>query len=215
MPFNGIDGATGQGIGWDYDALREICSRLNCVPIFVAAPWSGMLAAVSQGQFDMAADGITITAERAKLVAYSDAYMQVGERLAVRSDEARFQTLDDLLADGYIIGAQAETTNEALAIDLAGEDRARGFAEAGDAMAALLDGEVDAVVVDEYAGQGYSGAHADAVKLLPESLSQGKLGFVFPPGSALIEPVNRALAAMRGGWRAGSHQRQVVQGAAR
>ena len=197
MPFNGIDGATGQGIGWDYDALREICSRLNCAPIFVEAPWSGMLAAVSQGQYDMAADGITITAERAKLVAYSDAYMQVGERLAVRLDEQRFHSLDEFVAGPWIIGAQAETTNAALAIDLVGADRARGYAQAGDAMDALLAGEVDAVLVDEYAGQGYSGAQADAVKLLPESLSQGELGFVFPPGSMLIEPVNQALAAMR------------------
>ena len=63
-------------------------------------------------------------------------------------------------------------------------------------MEALLAGQVSAVVVDEYAGQGYSGVHADAVRLLPESLSIGELGFVFTPGSDLIEPVNLALEAM-------------------
>ncbi len=197
MPFNGINSATGQGIGWDYDVLREICARLNCAPVFIEAPWQGMLEAVSSAEFDMAADGITIRPERAKIIAYSDAYMTVGERLAARRDEQRFASLAEFLAGDVLIGAQAGTTNQALAIELAGADRVRGYPEFGGAMEALLAGEVDAVVVDEYAGQGYSGIHADAVSLLPESLSSGELGFVFPPGSDLIEPINRALAVMR------------------
>jgi polar amino acid transport system substrate-binding protein len=36
-PFNSIDQATGQGAGWDYDAVKEICQRLNCVPEFKQA----------------------------------------------------------------------------------------------------------------------------------------------------------------------------------
>ena len=197
MPFNGIDSASGQAIGWDYDALREICARLNCQPVFVATPWQGMLRAVAAGTYDMGADGITITAERARLVDYSDAYMAVGERLAARQGEARFASLDDFAAGDYRIGAQAGTTNHALAIELVGAERVAGFARFPDAMQALLDGQVDAVVVDEYAGQGYSGVHADSVDLLPGALTQGQLGFVFPPGSDLIEPVNMALDSMR------------------
>ena len=197
MPFNGIDPATGAGVGWDYDALREICARLNCQPIFVTTPWQGMLQAVARGEIDMGADGITITAERAQLVDYSDPYMTVGERLAIRRDEARFAYLDEFQAGGFVIGAQAGTTNHALALDLVGAARVIGYAQAGEALDALLAGAVDAVLVDEYAGQGYSGAHADVVALLPGSLSQGELGFVFPPGSDLAEPINRALESMR------------------
>jgi polar amino acid transport system substrate-binding protein len=33
LPFNYIDPATGEGIGWDYDAIDEICARSNCVPV--------------------------------------------------------------------------------------------------------------------------------------------------------------------------------------
>ena len=197
MPFNGIDGATGEAIGWDYDALREICERLNCRLDFVAAPWQGMLEAVSRGDFDMAADGITITPERARLVAYSDAYMAVGERLALRHDDSRFADVAAFVESEALIGAQAETTNFAAAVDLVGKTRVLGFDEFGAAMDALISGEVDGVLVDEYAGQGFSGAHADSVRLLPDQLSVGELGFVFPPGSDLIQPINRALESMR------------------
>ena len=80
-------------------------------------------------------------------------------------------------------------------------------------MAALLAGEVDGLIVDEYAGQGYSGVGWDAVKLLPETLSTGELGFIFPPGSDLIEPINRALAVIRDDGRLDCDQRALVPSA--
>src|SRR6185436_19995533 len=68
VPFNYINKDTKKAEGWDYDAWREICKRLDCKPSFKAIAWDGMIQAVSQGQFDAAADGITITPERAKVV---------------------------------------------------------------------------------------------------------------------------------------------------
>jgi polar amino acid transport system substrate-binding protein len=38
-PFNMIDEATGEGVGWDYDTVREICKRISCVPEFKEAAW--------------------------------------------------------------------------------------------------------------------------------------------------------------------------------
>ncbi|MBU0702747.1 MAG: transporter substrate-binding domain-containing protein, partial [Chloroflexi bacterium] len=36
-PFNYIDEATNEAMGWDYDACRAICEILNCTPVFVEA----------------------------------------------------------------------------------------------------------------------------------------------------------------------------------
>ena len=41
--------------------LGEICARLNCVPEYIETSWEGLIVAVSNGEYDMAADGITIT----------------------------------------------------------------------------------------------------------------------------------------------------------
>jgi polar amino acid transport system substrate-binding protein len=41
------------------------------------------------------------------------------------------------------------------------------------------------------------GENADKVKLTGPSLSSDQLGFIFPKGSDLVEPVNMALDAMR------------------
>jgi len=63
-PFNVIDEATGEAVGWDFDACRAICEVLNCTPVFVEAAWEGIFEATAAGEYDMVADGVTITAER-------------------------------------------------------------------------------------------------------------------------------------------------------
>jgi polar amino acid transport system substrate-binding protein len=70
-PFNYIDPKTGKPGGWDYEAWDEICRRLNCKPVYKEAAWEGMIQAVADKQFDAAADGITNTPERAKVVDFS------------------------------------------------------------------------------------------------------------------------------------------------
>lgn len=198
LPFNYIDPATGEGAGWDYDALAEICTRLNCTPEFQATGWEGMIIAVSEGQFDMAADGITITEERKEQVDFSDGYISVEQRLLVRLDEDRFSTLEDFEAGDYIVGTQTGTTNFETATGLYGEDRVTAFADFPLAIQALIAGDVDAVIIDDTAGVGYQGENADELKLLDGSLSSDELGFIFPKGSDLVEPINAALADMEG-----------------
>src|SRR5687768_15598361 len=39
LPFNFIDPATGEGIGWDYEALAILGERLNFVPVFEETSW--------------------------------------------------------------------------------------------------------------------------------------------------------------------------------
>ena len=49
------------------------------------------------------------------------------------------------------------------------------------------------MIIDEVAGQGYLGENADALKLVGPSMSSDQLGFIYPKGSDLVEPVNMAL----------------------
>ncbi|MGD8848278.1 MAG: transporter substrate-binding domain-containing protein, partial [Anaerolineales bacterium] len=50
---------------------------------------------------------------------------------------------------------------------------------------------------DEVAGQGYLGENADALKLVGPSLSSDQLGFIYPKGSDLVEPVNAAIQELK------------------
>ncbi len=197
LPFNYISIETGEPGGWDYDVWNEICARLHCTPVFVEAAWEGLIQAVSDGQYDVAADGITITPARAEIVDFSIGYLQIEQRLLVRAGEDRFASIEDLVADeSLVIGTQSGTTNYETAVQYLPEDRIRAFEQFPFAVQALIAGDVDAVIIDEVAGMGYLGEQADALELVGPSISSDELGFVYPQGSELIEPVNLALQSM-------------------
>jgi phosphate/phosphite/phosphonate ABC transporter binding protein len=198
LPFNFISLDTGEPGGWDYDFVNEACARLNCTPVWVEFAWDTMIASVAEGQFDMAADGITITEERAQQVDFSDGYANIEQRLLVRIDEDRFETIEELAADPNLkLTTQVGTTNYNTAIKYVPEDRILAVDTFGLAVQSVISGDADACVIDEVAGQGYVGANADSVKLIGPSLSSDQLGFIFPKGSDLVEPFNAVIAQMK------------------
>jgi polar amino acid transport system substrate-binding protein len=198
LPFNYIRLDNGQAEGWDYETVGEICKRLNCKPDFQEIAWDNMIAAVADGQFDMAADGITITDERAQVVDFSQGYIAVDQRIIVRLDESTFTKIDDFKTNTEAkLGTQKGTTNYDEAVKLVGEARVVALDTFGDAVQALIAGDVDGVVIDDTAGQGYVGVNADKIKLIEGSLVGQQLGFVFPKGSALVASFNAALTAMQ------------------
>jgi polar amino acid transport system substrate-binding protein len=198
LPFNYIDPNTGEPAGWDYEAWNTICELLNCVPVYEEAAWEGMIQAIADEQYDLAADGITITEERTEVVAFSDGYISIEQRILARKDEDRFSSAEELAADESLrVGSQPGTTNYETAVELVGDERVDAFEQFPFAVQALISGDVDAVIMDETAGQGYVGVNADEIELVGESLSSDQLGFIFPLESQLVEPVNAALAAMQ------------------
>jgi polar amino acid transport system substrate-binding protein len=196
VPFNYIDETTGEGAGFDYDIWAEICDRLGCTAQFVEAGWPQVIEETGQGQYDVAADGISITEDRKEVVDFSDPYMTVEVKYMVRADEDRFSTADEFDSGDFILGTQVGTTNYDIGVSRIGEGRVEAYQDFGVAVQALLAGDVDAVVIDDTAGQGYQGVNADQLELLPDSLSSDPLGFIYPKDSALVAPVNEIIAEM-------------------
>jgi polar amino acid transport system substrate-binding protein len=196
-PFNYRDEATGEAVGWDYDTVNEICARINCVPEYVETSWEGMIVAVSNGEFDMAADGITIASDRKKLVDFSMGYANIIQRLMVKVDESRFANVEEFIAGDYTVGVQLGTTNFLTAQELVGDARIVGLSDFGSAIQALIAGDVDAVIIDDVAGQGYVGENSDQIKLFDDILkSDEQLGYIFPQGSDLVPAFNWGLMSI-------------------
>jgi polar amino acid transport system substrate-binding protein len=194
LPFNYIDPTTSEPAGWDYDVWNEICALVNCTPVYIEAGWEGMIQAVADGQFDAAADGITITEDRAEIVDFSEGYINIDQRLLVRVDEDRITSIEDIVAnEDLLLGTQTGTTNYETATSFLSEDRIQAFEQFPFAVQALIAGDIDAVIIDEVAGQGYLGENADKLMLVGESMSSDQLGFIYPLGSDLVEPINAAL----------------------
>ena len=196
LPFNYIDSEDGEAKGWDYDVFNHMAELMNFVPVYVPASWDGMLIAVADGQYMIAGDGITITAERDKTVDFSNGYINLAQRVLVAADNSAITSIDDLKNGDYTVATQKGTTNYEFAVSELGEDKVKAYDDFNFAIQAVISGDADASIIDETAGLGYMGANKDQVKLVGGDLTSEQLGFAFPEGSKLVDVINQGLAAM-------------------
>lgn len=198
-----VDPASGEPVGWEYDAVAEIATRLNMTVVYESLSWDAMIPAVSAGEYDVAMNGITIKADRAEKVDFSAPYMRSEMFMLVRADEDRFSDPKGFAANtDFLAGAQPGTTPFYVTVYevLDGDEanpRIKLFETFGAAVQALKAGDVDLVLTDSTGGKGYVAANPDTFKLVGEPMGSEDFGFIFPKGSDLVEPFNAAIASMR------------------
>ncbi|MCB2095198.1 MAG: transporter substrate-binding domain-containing protein [Rhodobacteraceae bacterium] len=201
-PLQFIDGS-GNAVGWEYDAMADIAKRLNIKVRYENTSWDAMIPAVSEGQFDIGMTGITIRDDRKEQVDFSDPYMRSEMVMLVRGDEERFDDAASF-ADNpdLLMAAQPGTTPFYVGVYevLDGDEanpRIKLFETFGATVAALKSGDVDLVLTDGTAGNGYVAASDGGLKIVGSPLGTEDFGFIFPKGSDLVAPVNAAIAEMK------------------
>jgi polar amino acid transport system substrate-binding protein len=147
------------------------------------------------GEYDMLADGVTVTTDRAQIVDFSTPYVEVNQYLLVRTAETR--TVEQMKADTNAkIGTQIGTTNAIAATAYFTNKTIQSFEDFGAAVLALKSGDIDGVVIDNIAAVGFMNENPGVFKLDGQIATGETLAFVFPKNSTLEGPVNAALAAM-------------------
>ena len=196
-PFQFLDPSTNEPAGYEYDLIAALAGVQGFTPVFVDASWDAQLAGVQVGEYDLIANGITITPERDEVIDFSTGYVQIDQQMIVRADEDRFANAEELAADEtLLIGSQPGTTNYDSAVEIVGQDRVVGYETFGVSIQALLNGDVDAVIMDNVSSAGIMSVNAGLLKTTGEALTSEALGFAFPDGSDLVEPIDAGLAAL-------------------
>ncbi|MDF1523198.1 MAG: basic amino acid ABC transporter substrate-binding protein [Trueperaceae bacterium] len=181
-------------VGFDVDLVNAICERINCVAEFQSTAWDGIIPALAAGEFDMIASGMSITAERAQVIEFSDPYHVVTQAVAVRVEDAGV-AFDELVADGgTTVGAQTGTTNAYFAEEAFGRDRLNLYDTFAQAVQALLNGDVRGVVIDEVPADAFAAEYAGQLVVDIRGLGEDPLGMAFQIGSDLVDAFNEGLA---------------------
>lgn len=202
-PLQFKDPASGDAIGWEYDAMAEIAERINITVEYEKISWDAMIPAVSEGQMDLGMTGITIREDRAEVVDFSDSYITSQMMMIVRGDEDRFDDAASFAADDDLLAsAQPGTTPFYVTVyDVLDGDEANSriklFETFGAGVQALRTGDVDLALSDSTAAQGYVAASDGGLKIVGEPLGTEDFGFIFPKGSDLVEPINAAIQSMK------------------
>lgn len=193
----------GKAVGWEYDAMAEMAKRLNIVVKYENTSWDAMIPAVSEGQYDLGMTGITIKDDRKEKVDFSEPYMRSEMLMMVRGDESRFTDAASFAAvPELLMAAQPGTSPFYVGVYevLDGNEenpRIVKFETFGAGLEALKTGDVDLVLSDSTAANGYVSASDGALKIIGEPLGAEDFGFIFPKGSDLVAPFNEVIADMK------------------
>lgn len=193
----------GAAVGWEYDAMAEMAKRLNMVVKYENTSWDAMIPAVSEGQYDLGMTGITIKDDRKEKVDFSEPYMRSEMLMMVRGDESRFTDAASFAAiPELLMAAQPGTSPFYVGVYevLDGNEenpRIVKFETFGAGLEALKTGDVDLVLSDSTAANGYVSASDGGLKIIGEPLGAEDFGFIFPKGSDLVAPFNAVIADMK------------------
>lgn len=83
-------------VGFDIEVAQKIAEKLGVEARFAETAWDGIFAGLDSGRYDIAANGVEITDERAQKYDFSEPYGYIHTALIVRSDDSKIKTFEDL-----------------------------------------------------------------------------------------------------------------------
>ena len=186
--------------GIDVEVAQAIADKLGLELVVDDMSFDAALLAAQNGQSDMVMAGVTVNEERLAVMDFSDSYA-TGVQVVIVKEGSPIATVDDL-ANAQMIGCQKATTGYIYCSDTPenggyGEDHVTAYETGALAVQALVNGQVDAVVIDNEPAKSFVAAN-DGLKILDTEFAVEDYAIGFAKGnSALLDAVNAAMAELK------------------
>jgi polar amino acid transport system substrate-binding protein len=145
---------SGEFTGFDVELFTDVANRIGIEKVvFTGQDFSGLLAAVANGQFDVGVAAIGITDERKQTVDFSDGYL-AGYLTVMASPDSDI-TDEESLA-GKRLGVVQGTLQEAYAVKNFTDTELVRFPDNNSAISAVNSGSIDAHFLDYEAAKEYA-----------------------------------------------------------
>lgn len=182
-------------VGIDAEIMQAIAEKLGMELVIEDIDFDAIIPSVQSGKADVGAAGMTVTDERLMEVDFSDTYATAKQVVIVKADSG-IKSLDDLT--GKKIGVQQGTTGDIYASDDYGDENVDRYAKGAEAVEALTQGKVDAVIIDNQPAQVFvSNAAEGELVILDEAYADEEYAICVKKGSDLLEKINGALAELK------------------
>ncbi len=195
-PFDYRNG-DGQLEGFDVDVAKEVAARLGVKPQFVTTEWSGILAGLQAGKFDVIVNQVGITPARRQALDFSQPYVYSAAQLIQRADDKHDYGAPGAL-QGKRIGVTLGTNFADLAKTLQGVD-VKTYPGAPEKLRDVAAGRID-VSMDDRLMLPYLIKNAH-MPLRPGATINGgetQMGIPFRKGNPkFAKALDDALASMR------------------
>ncbi|HWQ74302.1 MAG TPA: amino acid ABC transporter substrate-binding protein [Syntrophomonas sp.] len=198
-PMGFREEGTNEIVGFDIDLAKEAAKRMGVEVKFQPVVWDTVIEELNNGSIDVIWNGLTITPDREKQIAFTKPYISDSQIIVVKKDS---KLTNKAALAGKKVGIQAASS----AIEAVEKDAATykslgelvQFDNNNDALLDLKSGRVDAVVVDEVVGRYYLAKHAEDYKVLEENFGSEDFGVgLRKTDKAFQTELQKALDAMK------------------
>ena len=183
--------------GIDVDIAAAIADKLGLELVIDDMDFDAALLAVQQGKSDIVMAGVSVTEDRLLVMDFSDSYATGVQVVIVK--EGSDVTMDNL--GEKMIGCQRGTTGYIYASDTPenggyGEDHVTAYDNGAGAVQALINGQVDCVIIDSAPAEEYVAANPGLTILEGNWVEEEYAIGINKGNTALVDAVNAALAEL-------------------
>ena len=180
-------------VGIDAEMAAAVAEKLGMELKIEDMAFDSLIPALSSGNVDIVAAGMTVTEDRLASVNFSDTYA-TGIQAIIVTEDSDIASADDLV--GKTIGVQQGTTGDLYATDVEGATIER-YAKGMEAVQSLSQGKIDAVIIDNEPANVFV-SEVEGLKILDEAFATEDYAVaVAKDNEELLEQVNTALAELK------------------
>ena len=178
--------------GIDVEIATAIAEKLGLELDILDMDFDSALLAVQQGKSDIVMAGVTVNEDRLLVMDFTDSYATGVQVVIVK--EGSDVTMDNM-GEG-LIGTQRGTTGNLYCTDDYGEEHVMAYDDGFTAVQALMNGQVDCVVIDNAPAQEFVKNNAGLTILDTEYAVEDYAIGLNKGNTALLDAINGALAEL-------------------
>ena len=178
--------------GIDVEIATVIAEKLGLELDILDMDFDSALLAVQQGKSDIVMAGVTVNEDRLLVMDFTDSYATGVQVVIVK--EGSDVTMDNM-GEG-LIGTQRGTTGNIYCTDDYGEEHVVAYDDGFTAVQALMNGQVDCVVIDNAPAQEFVKNNAGLTILDTEYAVEDYAIGLNKGNTALLDAINGALAEL-------------------
>ena len=179
-----IKNKAGELDGFEVQIAKQLAKDIGVKPEFKLVEWKNLIGHLEAKEIDIIIAGMAITPERALRINISNPYASSGISIvACLAQTKNMNALDELNDPKVTIGAVSNTVSEQLAEQVFSKAKIKSFVKSEDAINAVLDGEIHALVESSPIPQFLAMEHPDQVDVpLSKPLLSYKTGMAVNKG---------------------------------
>ena len=181
-------------VGIDAEICAAIAEKMGLELEIEDIAFDSIIPEISSGKADIGAAGMTVTEDRKQNVDFSETYAKASQVIIV-TENSEVKGFDDL--KGKKVGVQTGTTGDIYVTGDLGDECVERYAKGMEAVQALSQTKIDAVVIDGEPAKKYI-SEVPGLKILDESYTDEEYAIAIRKGNTeLLDAVNKAIGELK------------------